>query len=147
MLAEMIKYTQVADELMIKTMLAHKPVPAKAISLFSHVLTAQHIWTQRIFDRAPLYAVWEEHLPEDFFRISAANFNLLKDVLDRIDLDQVITYTKSSGETFTNSVKDILFHVVNHSTYHRAQIASLLKAESIHPPITDYIILKREMQL
>jgi uncharacterized damage-inducible protein DinB len=147
MLVEMINYTQVADELMIKTMLANRPIPAKAISLFSHVLTAQHIWTHRIFDKTPLYAVWEEHLPADFYSISAANSGLLKDVLDSVELDQVITYTKSSGETFANSVKDILFHVVNHSTYHRAQIASLLKAESIHPPITDYIILKREMQL
>ena len=147
MLAEMINYTQVADQLMIKTILANEHRPAKAISLFSHVLTAQHIWANRIFNNTPLYAVWEEHLPEDFYSIAGANFELLKDVLNRVNLDNMITYTKSSGETFTNSVKDILFHVVNHSTYHRAQIASLLKAESIQPPITDYILLKREMQL
>jgi uncharacterized damage-inducible protein DinB len=147
MLREMINYTRVADELMIQTMLANKPVPVKAISLFSHVLTAQHIWIQRICDQKPSYAVWEEHLLEDFYTISAANFEQLKDILDKIDLDKVITYAKSNGETFANSVKDILFHVVNHSTYHRAQIASLLKAHTIQPPITDYIILKREMQL
>ena len=31
------------------------------------------------------------------------------------------------GEPFTDSVEDTLFHVVNHSTYHRGQIITMLR--------------------
>ncbi|WP_379084396.1 DinB family protein [Pedobacter sp. UC225_65] len=48
---------------------------------------------------------------------------------------------------YTGIVKDILFHVFNHSTYHRAQIATLFKESGITPPVTDFIILKRNQQL
>ena len=38
----------------------------------------------------------------------------------------------------------MLFHFVNHSTYHRGQIASNLKEHGIEPLVTDYIFYKRK---
>ncbi len=147
MLAEMIKYTKVADELIINTILSNEQIPAKVISLFSHVLNAQHIWAHRILGKQSLYTVWQEHAIGDFSSILLSNFELFQTIFEEVDLAKEIKYSKSNGETFANSVHDILFHVVNHSTYHRGQIASLLKTEAIYPPVSDYIILKREMQL
>lgn len=147
MLTEMIKYTKVADELIINTILSNEHVPAKVISLFSHVLNAQHIWAHRILGEPSLYTVWQEHAIENFSNILLSNSKLFQTIFEKVDLTKEIKYSKSDGETFSNSAHDILFHVVNHSTYHRGQIASLFKAEAVNPPISDYIILKREMQL
>ena len=36
--------------------------------------------------------------------------------------------------------------VINHSTYHRAQIAQKVKALGGKPAVTDYIVYQRELQ-
>lgn len=46
-------------------------------------------------------------------------------------------------EQSSPKIKDIMFHIVNHSTYHRAQIATELKDHGIEPLKTDYILYKR----
>jgi uncharacterized damage-inducible protein DinB len=50
------------------------------------------------------------------------------------------------GEKFANTIKDIVVHVINHSTYHRAQIAQLVKQSGGEPAKTDYIVYQREFQ-
>ena len=146
MLVEMMKYTQWADAQIIEVFQRNSPIPAKAHSLFNHVLNAQHIWASRILDRASLYAVWEEHSSEALSSVSTGNFELFQYIMEYIALTNEITYTNSNGERYTNTVMDILIHVFNHSTYHRGQIASMLKVNEIQPPTTDYIQLKREIQ-
>lgn len=42
------------------------------------------------------------------------------------------------GRTFTLPRWAILRHIVNHSTYHRGQVASKLKRFGIEQPITDF---------
>ncbi len=41
--------------------------------------------------------------------------------------DSVIKYNTFDGKQFENTVKDIIFHIMNHSTYHRGQIINLLR--------------------
>ncbi|MFI5450899.1 DinB family protein [Pedobacter sp. UC225_61] len=147
MLEESIRYTKVADSKLIEIFKYHPEISPKAIDLFTHVLNAQHIWANRILGLLPKYQVWETYGTDMFEQISTENFELLDQIVKTITLDKEITYTNSLGDQYTSLAKDILFHVVNHSTYHRAQIASLFKLDGITPPITDYIMLKRDHQL
>ncbi|PWS27366.1 damage-inducible protein DinB [Pedobacter yonginense] len=146
MFREILQYTKVADGKLIEIFQQNQRVSAKAISLFSHVLNAQHVWAHRILDRPVQQGVWENLEVGCFEKIAQENFNLFAEILNTISMDEEITYKNATGE-YTNTVQDILFHVFNHSTYHRGQIASLLKLDEIFPPVTDYIILKREHQL
>jgi len=50
------------------------------------------------------------------------------------------------GEKLANNIKDIVVHVINHSTYHRAQIALLVRQSGGEPAKTDYIVYQREFQ-
>ena len=59
-------------------------------------------------------------------------------------LDAPVAYTNSSGTAFETPLRDILTHVVNHGTHHRAQIALVLREAGIAPPATDYIYFVRE---
>jgi uncharacterized damage-inducible protein DinB len=45
---------------------------------------------------------------------------------------------RAVGRTFTLPRWAILRHIVNHSTYHRGQVASKLKRFGIEPPNTDF---------
>lgn len=146
MLAELINYTKVADDKLATIFEANPNIPEKALSLFNHVLNAQHIWAKRILNETPIYAVWATHQSSEFAGIIEANHKLFTHILAAVSLTQTITYHNTQGK-YENVVNDILFHVINHSTYHRAQIAAILKSANIEPPVTDYIILKRENQL
>lgn len=117
-------------------------VSEKAHKLFSHILNAQHIWNQRIKGSAPRYAVWDL---QPLAQLSILNDELLQESVELLpQSDRLIHYTNTKGESFQNSARDILFHVINHSTYHRAQIASELKTNGILPPATDFIFYKRQ---
>ncbi|MCJ0741142.1 DinB family protein [Pedobacter montanisoli] len=144
MLAEFIKYTYLADQVMIKALAEANFSIEKANRLFSHVLTSQHIWAKRILFQTPTLGVWEMLEPTDFAKYSEENFKMLNEIITHVSLDKVIDYTNSSGQSFSNRVSDILLHVCNHCTYHRAQIASMLKENQVQPPTTDYIFFKRQ---
>ena len=62
-------------------------------------------------------------------------------------LDQTVPYRNSAGRDFRNSVRDIVIHVTMHGSYHRGQIARLVRASGGEPPYTDYIQYRRLDQL
>lgn len=115
----------------------------KSIKLFNHILNAHQVWNSRIVqDRKP-FGVWEIHPSHELKEIDRVNYINSVKILDQADLDSAIKYTTSKGDAYTNSVKDILFHVINHSTYHRGQIATEFKQNGMEPLVTDYIFYKR----
>ncbi len=46
---------------------------------------------------------------------------------DRAYLDSKITYKNTKGIEFSNVIEEILFHVVNHGSFHRGQIITMLR--------------------
>lgn len=115
----------------------------KSRKLFSHMLNVHHIWNHRIELLMPLHGVWDMQAIKDYHALDDNNFQHTLRILDRYDIHQLVKYKTSKVEPFENSIKDLLFHVVNHSTYHRAQIATEFKQAGIEPLVTDYIYYKR----
>ncbi|MEL7534646.1 MAG: DinB family protein [Bacteroidota bacterium] len=120
-------------------------VPAECIRLYSHILNAHGIWMARILNQKVPVAAFDIHKVENFPQIhegfQAQSVRLLE--IER-NLDRVINYSNSSGERFSNSLGDIMAHIVNHGTYHRGQVAMLLRKADIAPVQTDYIFYQRE---
>jgi len=75
--------------------------------------------------------------------MDATNYDRTLKILEKIEPEKMIVYSNSKGETFTNLVKDIIFHIINHSTYHRGQIAMEFRQSGLEPLNTDYIFYKR----
>ncbi|MFW5759598.1 MAG: DinB family protein [Cyclobacteriaceae bacterium] len=69
--------------------------------------------------------------------------NTLK-ILEQRPLQEKINYQNLKGEKFESSIREILFHIGNHFTHHRAQIMMYLRQNGIEPLITDYIFYKRK---
>ncbi len=115
----------------------------KAIKLFNHLLNAHHVWNNRIEPKQTPFGVWELHSVGELQDIDRANYEHTLRILDKFDLTETINYTNTKGQTFSNSIRDTLFHVINHSTYHRGQIATDFKQYGLEPLVTDYIFYKR----
>ncbi|WP_143961353.1 DinB family protein [Litoribacter populi] len=115
----------------------------KAVKFYSHILNAHQIWNNRIDPKPSVFGVWDIHPIQDCKNIDKMNFEHSLLILDKSDLDGIVQYTNTKGQTFSNSIRDILFHVINHSTYHRGQIATEFRQNGLDPLITDYIFYKR----
>lgn len=118
-------------------------LPERSFPLFCHVLNAHQIWNARILGHVPSVTVHQVNPIDSCSSMDKDNYvNTLK-ILDTIALDKVITYKTSKGDEYSNTVQDILFHVGNHSTHHKAQIISDFRQSGIAPLVTDYIFYKR----
>ncbi|HUR92000.1 MAG TPA: DinB family protein [Gemmatimonadaceae bacterium] len=60
------------------------------------------------------------------------------------DLRTPLAYRNLKGEDFHEPLEDQLAHVVNHSSYHRGQVATLSRQAGSPMPATDLIVFKRE---
>ncbi|MFZ7115872.1 MAG: DinB family protein [Bacteroidota bacterium] len=141
---ELFEYNRHYNQKLIKLLSDNSgKVSEKSIQLMNHIINAHQIWNSRITGEAP-FDVWVIHSFADLEKLDLSNYSNTLQILESKNIDEKIKYTNSRGETFVNISKDILFHVVNHSTYHRAQIATECKLNGISPLVSDYIFLKRE---
>jgi len=142
-LIDLFEYTHHFNKQMIQYISENRSaVDGKTISLINHTLNAQQIWNSRILGEKT-FEVWQISPFENLDEINDRNHAKSIEILNHYDLDKRIEYQNSKGTTFENSIFEMLFHAINHSTYHRGQINSLLKQNGLTPILTDYIFYKR----
>lgn len=119
------------------------------LDTFAHILAADWVWLRRWSGESP------RRMPDDWSVESRAE---LRDRLDAIeteraaflealrpgDLDRVVAYRTIAGQPFESRMDEMLRHVVNHGTYHRGQLATLLRQLGIAAPPTDLIAYYRD---
>jgi len=113
-----------------------------------HLVGAQKIWMER-FQGAPqpflssnppkslaeLKTVWTKVGYDTAKWLGAASDARLR---------ETFTMTTSSGQSFTHVYWQAFQHLVNHSSYHRGQIVTMLRQLGVKPPSTDMIVFYRE---
>jgi uncharacterized damage-inducible protein DinB len=114
-----------------------------------HIFAGEWIWIERWHGRAPTV------LPNaaDYSNLEMVrNFSgkVESDLIDFVssltsdDLQRVISFRRISGEAFAAPLWQLLQHVANHSTYHRGQVATMLRQLGANPVSTDMPIFFRE---
>jgi uncharacterized damage-inducible protein DinB len=115
----------------------------------AHIYGAEWLWLERWHGRIPsrlpaaadfpdlaaLRARWAEH---------ERNLNEYIRSLTSSELERVVQYKNTKGVPFKGPVWPMLQHVVNHSTYHRGQVTTLLRQLGATPVSTDLIAFYRE---
>jgi uncharacterized damage-inducible protein DinB len=64
--------------------------------------------------------------------------------LSEAEWSKVISYKDSKGNSHETPLLPIVLHLVNHGSYHRGQVASLLRQTGVAPPSTDLIAFYRQ---
>ena len=120
--------------------------PPRSLKWMAHIVGAECLWLARLRGEPTPLPVWPElevgscgKLLEELSRRWP---EYLEDSAEA--LGDSVTYTNSKGESWTNTVEEVLTHVTIHSAYHRGQIASDLRAAGKVPAYTDYIHAVRQ---
>jgi uncharacterized damage-inducible protein DinB len=126
--------------------LRRQPPDAETLRLFAHVVAAEHLWLSRIDSQRARVAVWPSLSLDEIAALDAENRARFDDLLERPGdtLEQRIAYRNSAGNSFDNSVGEILTHVAMHGHYHRGQIARAMRSAGREPVYTDYIGFVRQ---
>jgi uncharacterized damage-inducible protein DinB len=144
----MLRYDYNTNLLMLHTMM-NAGNNKQAIALLAHVMGAQQVWLHRCKKEPAIGgSIWPDWDLEKIALTLEENFvqwKLFVESLKVEDFNTMINYQNSRGESFSNRLSDILAHLMNHGTHHRAQIGQLLKFDGLQKlPITDYIFYIRE---
>ena len=145
----LLKYNDWATRQTAGSIMNLKKKYRKSEKLLSHIISAQKIWLNRILKRDIIVDPWQKIISDVWIEqntaITSEWINLIESFQEK-DFDARVEYTNTAGEKYTNTVKDIITHVINHSTYHRAQIAQLVNQSGGEPARTDYIVYQREFR-
>lgn len=148
-LTHLFKYNNWATERTANSILDLDEILPNAVRLLSHIISAQQIWLNRITGIQSNISLWDNFIIDESILKSVELTNQWINLLEGKEtsfLEKRIHYQNSDGEKFESSIKDITTQVLNHSTYHRAQIALLVRQAKGTPAITDYIVYQRELQ-
>lgn len=115
---------------------------------FYHIFRGQRIWIKRCIPDVVL-----DENTTAFADIAQAeqcilelNQVLVKAVDDYYSQLDVIEYQTSNGTTQKSRFQDIICHLVNHGTYHRGNIASMIRECGYQGTSTDYIVYLRTIE-
>jgi len=117
----------------------------KILSLMGHVVAAQYLWLHRIkgLPAAPV-KLWDDYTLDQVSGMAEDVGKLWLEFVETTDnFDRELTYRNYTNDPYTNNVEMIMMHLVNHSSYHRAQIAMLLRQKGFEPINTDFITYDR----
>ncbi len=122
------------------------PQNARIYELFSHTISVQRVWLDRVLGIPQSVAVFQDRLPEemkeDMENYHAAWVDFLSG-LEADSFDRKIHYKNTAGDTFDTALVDIITQVTNHGTHHRGNLMILMKEEGFVLPQLDYITYTR----
>ena len=111
----------------------------------AHILGAEWIWLERWLGRSPkaLLSVSDFPTLQALQRRWAAvrldqNQYIQTLVPDR--LNDNVSYINTRGERYSYALWRQMLHVVNHSSYHRGQVTTLLRQMGAEPAGTDLLV-------
>lgn len=105
----------------------------------SHIINVHHIWNCRLLKKESESDLWDI-LPLSYLdRLHQSNFQETIDFLEKYELSEKIKYHSSEGIHIEKPVTDVLYHMLNHSNYHRAQIVLDLKSNNNKTPSFNFI--------
>jgi uncharacterized damage-inducible protein DinB len=111
----------------------------------AHMYGAEWIWLQRWKGISPRQLPFSLEFPDvasirSRWQAVENERQVFLDALDPARLAEVLSYVNLQGQTFAYPLRRMLQHVVNHGTYHRGQITTLLRQLGAAPLATDLLL-------
>ncbi len=116
----------------------------------THIVGAEKIWLSRWVGK-PDATLLSPHdveslhdVKEIWQRVGYETAKFLSAMTDR-KLQETFTYTTTKGEQYTTIFWQAFQHLVDHSSYHRGQVITLMRQLGVKPPVTGMIAFFREL--
>src|SRR5271170_335422 len=126
----LIHYDKYANEVITKLIIENGK-SEKPVRLMAHIMAAQQVWYHRCKQLPPFGgALWPDGQAETFGQMISDNHKAWIEFithLEEADFEKRVAYHNSKGDAFNDKLVDILGHLINHGTHHRAQIGQHLK--------------------
>jgi uncharacterized damage-inducible protein DinB len=111
----------------------------------AHILGAEWIWLERWLGRSPKALLSASDFPTlqalqrrwAAVRLDQSQY-VQTLVPDRLNDD--VSYTNTRGERYSYALWRQMLHVINHSSYHRGQVTTLLRQMGAEPAGTDLLV-------
>ena len=110
-----------------------------------HIRNAEHVWLQRLLG---LPHNWPAEADSSLSMLLKHNDLLVMHVrsLDGSALERICTYHDLRGNAHQQPVWQMLMHCFNHSSYHRGQVITMMRALDLGDvPATDLIVYQRSL--
>ena len=114
-----------------------------------HIYGAEWIWLARWKGTSPTTAIVAADIPDvaalaaSWRTVEEEQAAFIKDLTDA-DIERLIEYANLKGDRFINPLGRLMQHLVNHSTYHRGQVTTMLRQLGATPVSTDLVTFLRE---
>ena len=142
---KLYQYNAWANQRVINCLTRQSISDEKILSIMGHIVAAQYLWLHRIKGLPPAQVkLWGEYTLPQLVNMADEVGKLWLEFVESTDnFDRELTYHNYTNDPYTNNVEAIMMHLVNHSSYHRAQIAMLLRQKGFEPINTDFITYDR----
>lgn len=145
-LRELFRYNDWANRRIVVALKENKS--ERATQILAHLVTTEHEYFERLYgkDSTGFNFFPDLTVPEcgELAKATAERYEKLLRGFDEEGLDIVARYRTSEGKRVENTHREILSHVVMHSSIHRGNIMLKLRESGFVPPVIDYIIYLRE---
>jgi uncharacterized damage-inducible protein DinB len=117
--------------------------------LLVHIAGVEWLYLERWHGRSPTALPWKEGFAT-LESIESLWNEVERELLARVAaltpeaLDHPLPFRNTQGNVFSQSLAQVLQHLVNHSTYHRGQVATALRQLGGKAQGTDLIAFYRE---
>lgn len=119
------------------------------LDTLTHMIGAEWVWLQRWKGTSP--TAFPDTAALDSVRAVRNRFDTLwreqqgfLDGLEDGDEKRDVAFKTFKGDSDKRQLSDLMRHVVNHATYHRGQVVTMLRQLGVTPPATDYVRWVRE---
>jgi uncharacterized damage-inducible protein DinB len=115
----------------------------------AHIMDVEWLYLERWQGRAPSSFPKAEnypdlsHIRERWWQIESDTSIYLKNLSQEV-LARIIEFRNTKGILYRHSLWEVMQHLVNHSTYHRGQVTTLLRQLGAAPKSSDLIAFYRE---
>jgi len=120
----------------------------RAVGILAHLLVTEREYYERLYGKDSTgFDFWPPMSIEDCGQMARENADLFDKLLRRFDdegLDITVRYRSSEGVPFENTYRELLTHVLLHSTTHRGNLMTIIRDAGHEPPRIDNIIYLRE---
>ena len=145
-LRELFVYNDWANRKIIASL--EKNTSEKVLSILAHLLLTEKEYFDRLYDKDSTgFDFWQNLNLKDCEKLANEIFEKYKRFLEssiEADLNSTANYKTSEGVFYANTLRELLTHVLLHSSIHRGNIIFKLREEGYVPPKIDYIIYLRE---